>query len=66
MVHSMNAGTADVAGCDRVPVVTASSGLLAMLGAGIVLGRDAMEEDMVEGAPVVLISESLAAHLFGT
>lgn len=66
MVYSMNAGTTDVAGCDRIPVVTASSGLLAMLGAGIVLGRDATEDDMVEGTPVVLISESLAARLFGT
>lgn len=66
MVYSMNAGTTDVDGCDRIPVVTASSGLLAMLGAGIVLGRDATEDDMVEGTPVVLISESLAARLFGT
>lgn len=66
MAYSMNAGTTGVAGCDRIPVATASSGLLAMLGAGIVLGRDATEDDMAEGAPVVLISEALAARLFGT
>lgn len=66
MAYSMNAGTTDVAGCDRIPVVTASSGLLAMLGAGIVLGRAVTDDDMVEGAPVVLISEALAASLFGT
>lgn len=65
MAYSMNAGTADVAGCDRIPVVTASAGLLAMLDAGIVLGRDAAEDDMLEGASVVLISETLAARLFG-
>lgn len=66
MAYSMNAGTTDVAGCDRIPVVTASSGLLSMLGAGIVLGRTVTEDDMVEGAKVVLISEALAASLFGT
>jgi len=66
MAHSMSSGTTDIAGCDRIPVVTASAGLLAMLGAGIVLGRDAAEDDMLEGAPVVLISETLAARLFGT
>ncbi|WP_295558622.1 ABC transporter permease [uncultured Stenotrophomonas sp.] len=66
MAYSMSSGTTDIAGCDRIPVVTASAGLLAMLGAGIVLGRDAAEDDMLEGAPVVLISETLAARLFGT
>ncbi len=66
MMHSMNGGTTDIAGCDRIPVVTASAGLLAMLGAGTVQGRAVTEDDMSEGARVVLISEALAASLFGT
>jgi hypothetical protein len=66
MAYSMNAGTTDVAGCDRIPVATAKLWLAGDAGAGIVLGRDAMEDDMAEGAPVVLISEALAARLFGT
>lgn len=65
MAHSMAAGTSNVAGCDRIAVITASPGLLTMLGAGIVLGRSPTEHETADAADVVLISEALATHLFG-
>ncbi|QKW58723.1 ABC transporter permease [Stenotrophomonas sp. NA06056] len=65
MAHAMAAGSSDVAGCDRIPVVTASPGLLTMLGARIVMGRLPADHEASDSAPVVLISEALADHLFG-
>ncbi len=66
MAHAMAAGSSDVAGCDRIPVITASPGLLTMLGAQVVKGRLPADHEATDGAPVVLISEALAVHLFGS
>ncbi|MEF8762447.1 MULTISPECIES: ABC transporter permease [Stenotrophomonas] len=66
MSHAMAAGSSDVAGCDRIPVITASPGLLTMLGAQVVKGRLPADHEATDGAPVVLISEALAVHLFGS
>jgi hypothetical protein len=66
MAHAMSAGSSDVAGCDRIPVITASPGLLTMLGAQVVTGRLPADHEATDGAPVVLISEALAVHLFGS
>ncbi|HEL2977716.1 TPA: ABC transporter permease [Stenotrophomonas maltophilia] len=65
MARAMEAGSSEVAGCDRIPVVTASPGLLTMLGARVVMGRLPADPEATGGAPVVLISEALADHLFG-
>ncbi len=66
MAHAMAAGSSDVAGCDRIPVITASPGLLTMLGTQVVKGRLPADHEATDGAPVVLISEALAVHLFGS
>lgn len=66
IAHAMAAGSSDVAGCDRIPVITASPGLLTMLGAQVVKGRLPADHEATDGAPVVLISEALAVHLFGS